>query len=218
MNKKGSEQLLRAWRNGVSLNAALDLFDAKFDRSELAEKRQSHLRALQIGKRNFERIGAPLMSDDDLQQLGKGLSRLSAAGLAHKSKQTQLIEALEGGDLVALGYSIDRPHAQAPEPVPQFLIQLRYANFRKSEFSDGEHRYSNVRIAAADALPTVEIGRPSLRNSIFDLASVLAERGEITRDTPPKVQASKIRKLGNLNESTLSDQTIRRHLKSFWDT
>jgi hypothetical protein len=215
MTMKSSEQLLRAWRNGLSLNAALNLFDPKFDRSELAQRRQSHLQTLEIGKRNFERIGWSNLSED-IQKLSRQLFRAATAGAAQISKQTQLIEALEAGHLVALGYAIDRPKAQAPEPVPQFLIQLRYTKFSKSEFSDGEHRYSKVRIVATDELPRVEIGRPSLRSSVLELASVLADRGEINRDTPPKVQVSKIRNLGNFNESTLSDQTIKRHLKSFW--
>lgn len=217
MNRKSSEQLLHTWRSGLSMNAALDLFDPIFDRSELAQRRQSHLQTLEMGKRNFDRIGVPSLSDDDVRKLGRQLFRLAAAGSANQSKQAQLIDALEAGELMALGYCVGRPKAGLPEPVPQFLIQLRYAKFSKSEFLDGEHRYSNVRIVKGTALPRAEIGRPSVRKIIFDLAANLVNSGAISRETPPKVQVGKIRQLGNFSEAVPSDQTIRRHLKSFWN-
>lgn len=216
VTNKRSERLLQAWRSGVTLSAALDQFDPKFDRLEYAQKRQSNSELIEIGKRNFQRIGAT--NFDELEQwLSKSMSRLSAAGLSLQSRRVQLFKALEAGDLVALGYAADKPKAEAPEPVPQFLIQVKYAKFSKSEFSDGGRCYLKVRIVKGSALARPEIGRPSVRKSIFELAAVLANSGEITREMPPKRQAGKIRQLGSFREAVPSDQTIKRHLKSFWN-
>jgi hypothetical protein len=156
--------------------------------------------------------------DPILDAIGKGLANLSKATLSRQSRAGQLIDALEKGELVALGFPTHRLKLTAPEAVPNFLIQLRFANFRTSEFSDGEHRYSKVRIVKATALPKPEIGRPSVRKLVFGLASALATTGEITREMPPKVQAGKLRQSGNFSETALSDQTIRRHLKAFWSS
>jgi hypothetical protein len=217
VKKRSSDQLLQGWRDGLSLSGALELFEPDFDPAELAKKADEQRRISEIGKRNFRNAGITDV-DPVLDSIGDGLARLSKATLFRQSRMHQLIDTLEKGDLVALGFPIDRPKATAPEPVPHFLIRLPLANFRKSEFSDGKHRYLKVRIIRADALPTREIGRPSARKSIFELASALASKGTISRDMPPKVQVGKIRKFGNLSEITPSDQTIRRHLKSFWNS
>jgi hypothetical protein len=215
---KSSDQLLQAWLDGLSLSDALELFEPEFDAAELTRKADEQRRISEIGKRNFRKFAGISDLDPLLDAIGDGLASLSKATLSRQSRAHQLIDALEKRDLVALGFPTDRPQAATPEPVPNFLIRLPLANFRKSEFSDGEHRYSKVRIVNVAALPTPEIGRPSVRKAIFELASALANKGTISPDMPPKVQAGKIRKYGNFSEITPSDQTIQRHLKSFWNS
>jgi hypothetical protein len=218
---KTSAQLLKAWHNGLSLGAALELFDPNFDRAELAEKRRSRLQMLDIGRRNFEKAGMTGF-EQMVPVLNRFLSHLSGGASALQSREFQLIEALENGDLAGLGYPVARPKAKIPEVVPQFLIQLQFANFRKSEFSDGEHGYSKVRVVAPDALPKPKIGRPSVGNLIIELASDLERTKRIKRDMPPKAQGREIRKAGQrqfpdkFSDNSPSDQTIMRHLKSFW--
>ena len=209
--------MMTAWQNGPDLEAALKLFEPKLDAAKLGKKAEERRRLSKVGKRNF-RIAGISELDPILDAIGNGLASLSKATLSRQSRADQLIDALEKGELVALGFPTHRLKLTAPEAVPNFLIQLRFANFRTSEFSDGEHRYSKVRIVKAIALPKPEIGRPSVRKLVFELASALATTGEITRETPPKVQAGKLRRSGNFSETAPSDQTIRRHLRAFWSS
>src|SRR6185312_695405 len=217
VNRQAAQYTANAWRNGLDLEAALALFEPEFDAAELAEMANEQRPISKIAKRNLRNVGISEL-EPLLDAVDDVLARLSKATHSRQSRARQLIGALETGELLALGFPTDRPKVAVPVPVPSFLIQLPFANFGKSEFSDGEHRYSKVRVVEAGALRKPEIGRPSVRTSIFDLASTLARTGEITRDMPPKVQAGKIRKSGNFSEHVPSDQTIRRHLKSFWNS
>jgi hypothetical protein len=223
VNRKAAQKTLDAWRNGQTLEEALNSFVPQFDRTELAKRDAEHRQVSEIGERNLRMARAENLIP--LTQLfHKGMSHLSKAVQARESRERQLIEALERGDLVALGFPDDRPKAAKPEPVPQFLIQREFAKFGKSEFSDGEKRFAKVRIVPANALAGPKIGRPSIRERVTEIASKLAEAGEINQAMLPKVQAGEIREYGkrcfpaNFSENSPSEQTIKRHLKAFWNS
>lgn len=222
VNDKSKIGIEEAWRSGLTLRQALDLFSPELDRTELAKRGKAQRRASAIGKRKFREAG--VNADQLLDALDTGLFRYSGAVQASESQKHQLIAALENGKLLALGFPAHRERAIRPEPVPPFLIQLQFANFRKSEFSDDHNRYAKVRIVRSNALARPKIGRPSIRNRVAEIASALAKAGDIKRTMPPKVQAGEIRKYGRVHfpayfsEITPAEQTIKRHLKSFWNS
>jgi hypothetical protein len=220
VNRKSQIGTLEAWRDGLKLQEALKLFPPQLDRADLANQAKAQRRNSAIGKQKFRDAGINL--DQLLDGLDAGLLRLSAAVQVGEAQKAQLIKALERGELLALGYPADRPAAPKPEPVPQFLIQLEFANFAKSEFSDGERRYVHVRIISGNSLTKPKIGRPSARDRVLEIASALAKAGHILPTMPPKVQAGKIREYAerrfpaDFTKDKPSDQTIKRHLNSFW--
>lgn len=221
VNRKTADARLAAWRKGLELEDALQLFSAQVDQSKLAEKLEEQRRIVETGKQNFRMAGAskaaPLI--DAIAAL---LSPLPEAAAARESRQNQLIEALERGEWLALGFPADRPKTLAPEPVPQFLIQSQFAKWRKSEFSDGNSRYAKVRIVPGGVVAKPKIGRPSARERVLEIAAALAKSGHITREMPQKSQASEIRRIGksrfpdDFTEFRPDQQTLIRHLKVFW--
>lgn len=222
VNLKSQIGALEAWRKGLKLRDAQKQFPPQLDRAELANQAKTQRRNSTIGKRNFRNAGLNL--DQVFDGLDAGLLRLSAAVQVGEAQKAQLIEALQRGELVALGYAADRLNATKPEPVPQFLIQLELANFAKSEFSDGDCRYVHVRIVPGNAVTTPKIGRPSAKDRVIEIASILAKADDIKRTMPPKVQAGEIRKYAerhfpaDFTKDKPSDQTIQRHLKTFWNS
>lgn len=222
VNHKAATDILEAWRRGVQLREALKQFSAELDRAELLKRAKSQRRSSAIGKRKFRESG--VNADQLLDETDAGLLRLSAAVQIGEGQKRQLIAALENGQLIALGYPIDRPKAIKPEMVPPFLIQLEFAKFGKSEFSDGETRYAHVRIIPGDALAKPKIGRPSVRDRVFEIASVLAKAGDIGSLMPRKQQAGKIQDYGRIQfpaeftENRPSEQTIKRHVNAFWNS
>lgn len=213
---------LKAWRSGLKLGEALKLFPRQLDRAELAKAAKKQRRGSAIGKQKFREAG--VNADQLLNALDEWLLRLSATVQAGQFQKEQIIRELADGDLIAVGFPSDRPKAAKPEPVPQFLLQLEFANFAKSEFSDGDRRYTHVRIVPAGALKKPKIGRPSIRDSVVEIASALANAGDITKRMPAKVQAGRVREYGkqhfpaDFTELIPSEQTIKRHLKKFWNS
>ena len=222
VNWKAGSEIVEAWQNGLELEEALSLFAPQIDRAELMRKGRVQRSAIAIGKRRMS--GAGVNADQLFDALKIGQLQLSAATQARESRKRQLIEALENGELLALGYPVDRPKAAKPELIPAFLIQLRSADFRKSEFSDRETRFAKVRIVPGSALAKPKIGRPSIRDRVAEIASQLVKANDITKAMPPKVQAGKIRETGKrqfpaeISENSPSEQTIKRHLKTFWNS
>jgi hypothetical protein len=222
VNQKSRISPLEAWQSGLKLREALKLFRPQLDRAELTNRAKVQRRNSAVGKRKFRDAGVNL--DQLFDGLDAGLLRLSAAVQVGEAQKAQLIKALERGELGALGYAADRIKAPKPEPVPQFLIQIEFANFAKSEFSDGERRYVHVRIIPGNALAAPKIGRPSARGRILEIASALAKAGDIDRTMPPKVQAGKIRQYAerhfpdDFTKNRPTEQTIKRHLNIFWKT
>lgn len=224
VNRKTADARLAAWREGLELEDALQLFSPHVDQSKLAAKIEDQRQIAEMGKRNFRMAGAPSVAPV-IDAIAALLSPLPEAVEARESRQSQLIEALERGQWLALGFPADRPEATEPEPVPQFLIQKQFAKWRKSEFSDGQTRYAKVRIIPAGALAKPKTGRPSNRDRVLEIAAALVRNRTITKATPRKVQIWEIRKLGaqrfpNLfsDENVPSDQTIKRHLVVFWNS
>lgn len=220
VNQKSRISTLEAWQSGLKLQEALKLFRPPLDRAELANQARVQRRTSAIGKRNFRNAG--INADQILDGLEAGLLRLSAAVQVGEAQKAQLIKALERGELGALGYAADRSNAAKPESIPPFLIQLEFANFAKSEFSDGERRYIHVRIIPRNALVRPKIGRPSVRDRVIEIASALAKAGDIDPTMPPKVQAGKIRQYAeryfpdDFTKNRPTEQTIKRHLNIFW--
>jgi hypothetical protein len=222
VNRKSQIGTLEAWRGGLKLREALELFPPQLDRAALAKEAKAQRRNSAIGKQKFREVG--VNADQLLDGLGTGLLRLSAAVQIGEAQKAQLIKALKRGELLALGNPSHRPKAPWPEPIPEFLIQLEFANFAKSEFSDGDCRYVHVRIVPGKAVDKPRTGRPSAGNKIMEIASALAKANEIQRTMPPKVQAGKIREYGerhfpdDFTKNSPTDQTIQRHLKTFWNS
>lgn len=222
VNSKSQIGALAAWRDGLKLQDALKLFPPQLDRAELANQARAQRHNSAIGKRNYRNAG--LNVDQVFDELDAKLFRLSAAVQVREAQKAQLIKALERGEWGALGYAADRPRAPKPEPVPQFLIQLEFANFAKSEFSDGDCRYVHVRIVPGNAVAKPKIGRPSTRDRVIEIASALVKAGDLKRAMPPKVQAGEIRRHAerhfpaDFTEDKPSDQTIQRHLNTFWNS
>lgn len=223
VKRKAPKDILQAWREGLTLDEAHSQFATQIDHTELLEEGRSRRRLSANGKQMLRQAGT-----DSAQFIGaidglnKVIFRVSAASQAYESRQRQLLEALEAGDMIALGYPVDRPKAVKPEPVPPFLFQDRYMKIGKSEFSDGENRYTKVRIVPASALTTPSIGRPSMKDVVVGIASALAKAGVIDRTMLPKVQEGEIRDYGKrefpdiFSDDRPSEQTIKRHLKAFW--
>src|SRR5437763_1860314 len=120
VNRKTADAMLAAWREGLELGAALQLFSARLDQSKLAGKIEEQRQLSEIGKRNFARAGASDVAPL-IDTIAAGMSHLSATVEARESQVRQLIEGLERGEWLAVGCPADRPKAMEPEPVPQFL-------------------------------------------------------------------------------------------------
>jgi hypothetical protein len=221
VNLKSRIEALEAWRNGLELQEALKLFPPQLDRSGLVREAKAQRRISTSGKQKFRDAG--MNADQLLDELARLRLHFSAAVQVGETKRARLIGALQRGELLALGYAADRPKTARPEAVPQFLIQLKFDNFAKSEFSDGERRYVHARIIPGRTLAKPKIGRPSPRDRVLGIASALAQAGHIQPTMPPKVQAGKIREYAEghfpaeFTKDTPSDQTIKRHLKVFWN-
>jgi hypothetical protein len=221
VNRKTADARLTAWRDGLELEGALELFSPHVDQSKLAEKIEEQRQIIEVGKRNFMMAGASnaLPIIDAIAAL---VSALPEAVETRQSREAQLIRALETGEWLALGFRADGPKATEPEPVPQFLIQKQFAKWRKSEFSDGNTRYAKVRIIPGGVVTTPTIGRPSNRERVIEIAAALVKSGRIAPEMPWKTQASQIRKIGksqfpdNFTEHRPDQQTLIRHLKAFW--
>lgn len=202
--------------------AALSFFPAEINTPDLIRKGRDYRRLSDSGKAQLVKAG---VNADQLFKAAQIIQiRVAAATEARESQKRQLISALQSGELLALGYPGDRPRAEAPEHVPQSLIQLEFANFRESEFAAGEISYGRVRVVPGDALPQRIIGRPTPRDAILEIASILADTGAIDPSMKKTAQAAKIHKYGTLNsypkftEKHPHAQTIIRQLDGFWGT
>ncbi|HEX4738685.1 MAG TPA: hypothetical protein VH331_14100 [Allosphingosinicella sp.] len=221
VNRKTADVRLTAWREGFELEEALELFSPRVDQSKLAEKTAEQRQLFEAQKQKFRLAGAQNVISL-IDTIATGMSLWSATVEARESRVDQLIAALERGEWLAFGFPADRPKATEPEPVPQFLIQKQFAKWRKSEFSDGNARYSKVRIIPGGAVAKPTIGRPSNRERVLEIAAALVKSGRITPEMPWKSQASEIRKIGkgqfpdNFTEHRPDQQTLIRHLKAFW--
>src|SRR3954468_11239741 len=126
VNRKTADARLAAWREGFELEGALELFSPPVDQSKLIDKTEEQRQLFEARKQKFELAGAsnviPL-----IDAIAAGMFVLSATVEARESRTDQLIEALERGEWLALGFPADRPKATEQEPVPQFLIQKQFA-------------------------------------------------------------------------------------------
>ena len=219
MNAYSAAQLLQAYRDGILLRDAVAQFAPQLDRAELLRSARLHRSVAETGKRNWSaaNIGN---ADEIFTKWTKTQIRLDAAAKAGVSQEVQLIAALEGGELLAIGFDTAKGTAARPELVPQFLLQRQFAKFAKSEFRDGEWRYAKVRIAPVNALAKPKIGRPTVREQVFAIAE--AAESDI-RSMSVKAQAREIRKLGKMQFPTIfsdnspDDRTIERHLRTYWN-
>ena len=130
-----------------------------------------------------------------------------------------MFAALEDGQLIAIGYATAKGTAAKPELVPSFLVQRQFVKFRKSEFSDGKYRFTKVRIAPASALGNSKIGRPSIRENVFEIAATIEGR---IKNLKPGVQAAEVHRDGlrrfpqTFTKDSPTLRAIDRHLKSYW--
>jgi len=121
--------------------------------------------------------------------------------------------------LIAIGYATAKGTAAKPELVPPFLFQRQFAKFGKSEFSDGEYRFAKVRIAPASAFGNSKIGRPSIREYVFEIAAAIEDR---IRDLKPGEQVAEVHRHGlqefplTFTKNSPTPRAIARHLKSYW--
>lgn len=220
MADRKSSSLSEAWRDGKSLEEALSLFVPQLDKPALIADRRSHRALVESGKERLRAAGADADHIyDGLSLLGPLQTQISAASQSRESRIKQLIAALESGSLRAIGYAAHHGAKAELEFVPPFLIQQKFADFKLSEFGDGEWRFAKVRIVFDIPITSVRMGRPSVRDAIFEIADDIID--EII-ELAPKQQAYRIQSYGKsrhpekFNDNSPTIDTIKRHLRHYW--
>ena len=193
MTRYKAAALFQIWQDGKTLKEALREFDPQADRAKLLRDAKFARTTSASAKRNWHAAG--IDADPIIDTVEKIQTGFGAASDAYVSQQDQLIAALENGDLIALGYQVANGSAAKVELVPQFMFQRQFAKIQKSEFNDGERRFSKVRIAPANALTKPKIGRPSIKEKVFAIAEAIENQ---IRHLKPGEQAREVHREGML--------------------
>jgi hypothetical protein len=217
MTRYSAATLFQAWKVGETLNSALEQFDPQLDKARLSKSERQIRATSASGKRNFRVAG--IDADAMIDALEQLQLHLATATDAHVSRERQLLNALENGEFVAIGYATAKGESAKAEIVPSFLFQRQFAKFRTSEFRDGEHRFANVRIAPATALAKPKVGRPTIREYVFEIAAAIEDQ---LKDLKPGEQATLVHRHGSqkfpdkFNDKSPTPRAIDRHLKAYW--
>jgi len=219
MTRYSAATLHQIWLGGISLKEALAQFDGPIDKFDLVRRARQIRSSSATAKRNWRAAGVD--ADIILDSVGTAQLHLAAATDARTSQVNQFLAALESGELVAIGYSAAKGAATKLELVPPFLFRRQFARFGKSEFRDGEHRFANVRIAPATRLGKPKVGRPTIREHVFEIASAIED--QITGLRPGE-QAAMVHRHGlklfpgKFSKTSPTPRAIDRHLKAYWKT
>lgn len=210
-----------AWNTGVTLLEAMEQFadpDLSAEYGELYHKMFPPIPSVDLRPLFRNTSPAPLPYDPVLDLL-----RLNSLGDKLKA---QILESLNGGKLLAVGYALPRRRNQKPEWVQPDHWAVGLPNWDNSELWGRGYGYTDVRViqAAADptaiaaSMPVPETrrppGRPTHRHLIMQAYETLRDMDRIdyrsfSRNIP-SIRELALRLSGEPSKSVgLGDETIR---------
>jgi hypothetical protein len=139
------------WRLGVPLRDAPATFGMTAAIPKIIrEARRDARETAELGKRKAREAG--LDWDASYDALGKLLSYTSESSGVSTARMQRLVQRLEEGDLVAVGFSVTATANEPPEVVPLHLLERRFFDLNKGEVKSEHFHFRQVRIALREAV------------------------------------------------------------------